>query len=635
MGQRKSFQLNRNRYASLKKQYTKIIHRNGLSKARRSVTDHYYDLPVQEKTVLLCGLGRNINGSLKYILDELNHSSRFEGFRIYVRTTAEQTDASVNEHIKEYGWNRTATVPKKYDMMMETCRYLLTESWFPYQYIKRPEQTLINIWHGTPLKRLGALINGDKCHVNAQIQKNFLSSDYLMYPNDFTKDVMYRSYQISQILPGQALMMGYPRTAGILKVTDEEKKKLRSELAPGGGRIYAYAPTFREYMDDDDFIEMISPMLEYMETSLSDDEVLYVNLHHYRHRNNCLDLDGCRHIRKFPPELDTYQVLSVTDVLISDYSSIFFDYLITGNKVILYIPDLDTYNENQGLNLDIRKLPLDLAHSKEELLEKLRTGNKARDDEDASGEKEDLTSFYRYDSAENPEKLCGLFLGDESGLELSPAPRSGRSAVLLYTDGFISEPETDMVRDLALNKGNDAYDVYVGCDEKITDEHKENAYPLLHDVNVLASLSSQPLSSVGAPVKELYLSGKLSFRKAISFLSHEYALTYRRMYGNADIDLICIMDSCDPETVIGLCLSPVKHVMLTVSSEAVRGMKSGNTFLKDAVRFASGYVDVMVTLNDDDKAYVRSILPLFKRSVLRTAEGSDSMDSMIRSLLKQ
>ena len=154
MGQKKSFQLNRNRYEALKKQYTKIIHRSGLKKDRRSVIDHYYDLPVQEKTVLLCGLGRNINGSLKYLLDELNHSSRFEGFRIYVRTTAEQTDASVNDHIKEYGWTRTETVPKKYDMMMETCQYLLTESWFPYQYIKRPEQTLINIWHGTPLKRL-------------------------------------------------------------------------------------------------------------------------------------------------------------------------------------------------------------------------------------------------------------------------------------------------------------------------------------------------------------------------------------------------------------------------------------------------------------------------------------------------
>ena len=634
MGQKKSFQLNRNRYEALKKQYTKIIHRSGLKKDRRSVIDHYYDLPVQEKTVLLCGLGRNINGSLKYLLDELNHSSRFEGFRIYVRTTAEQTDASVNDHIKEYGWTRTETVPKKYDMMMETCRYLLTESWFPYQYIKRPEQTLINIWHGTPLKRLGALINGDKCHVNAQIQKNFLSSDYLMYPNDFTKDVMYRSYQISNILPAKALMMGYPRTAGILKVTDDEKKKLRSELAPEGGRIYAYMPTFREYMDDDDFIDMISPMLEYLDEKLSDSEILYVNLHHYRHRNNCLDLDGFRHIRKFPLSLDTYQVLSVTDVLISDYSSIFFDYLITGNKVILYIPDLDTYNENQGLNLDIRRLPLDLAHSKEELLEELRNSDKAQDD-DLSGDKEDLSSFYRYDSVDNPEKLCGLFLDDESGLELSPAPSSGRPAVLLYTDGFISKPETDVIRDLALNKDNDAYDVYIGCDEKITDEHKDNAYPLLHDVNVLASLSSQPLSSVGAPVKELYLSGKISFRKTITFLAHEYALTYRRMYGNAKIDLICLMDSCTPETIIGLCLSPVSHKVLTVSAEAVSEMKSGNSFLKDAVRFASGYVDVMITLDEKDKAYVRSVLPLLKRSVLRTAGNSEAVDSIIRSLLKQ
>ena len=669
LGRKKSFRIDPERYALLKNRWKRYFRHHDISLSRRSVIDHLYELPIEPNTVLLCGLGRNVNGSLRYLLDVLNHDSRFEGYRIFVRTTAEQTDDLVNDIIKEEGWTRTSTVPKKYDRMMETCQYLLTESWFPYQYTKRPGQTLINIWHGTPLKHLGALISGDKCHVNAQIQKNFLSSDYLLYPNDFTKDVMLRSYQIEHLLAAKALMMGYPRTAGILKVTDEEKAELRSVAAPNGEKIYAYMPTFREYQDDDEFIERITPVLSYLDEKLTDGQILYVNLHHYHHRNNYLDVDSFKHIKKFPDKIDTYRLLSITDALISDYSSIFFDFLITGKKVILYVEDLDEYLQHQGLNLDIRQLPLALAFSKEELLGEINSEQKpdgSPDEQNPDGVANeqnpdviDIRDLYKYDRKDNPEKLCGLFEGSETGLDLREIPDADVPTVLMYSEGFVSEAETEVIRELALRQsekpsgenasyskpsgenasyskpsGENAYEIYVGCDEKITEEHKKNAYPWLHDVRVVASLSSQPLSSVGAPLKELYLNKKISFGRAMPYLSHEYALTYQRMYGNAKIDMIAVMDCCEPETLIGIALSPVKHKVLFISKAAANEVRRGNRFLKDALRFSVDYYDIIATLDKDDAKYIRSILPMFKRNRLVTVDGAEETDEIFRTVLR-
>ncbi len=613
----------------------RLLHRKVSYLPRRTVTDYWYDMPIEPNTVLLCGLGRNVNGSLKYLLDVLNKDERFEGYRIYVRTTYEQTDEMVNRTIQESGWTRTTTVPEKYDMRMETCQYLLTESWFPYQYIKKPGQTVINIWHGTPLKHLGVLLSGDKCHVNAQVQKNFLCADYLLYPNEFTRDVLWDSFTPAHLLKAKALMMGYPRTAGILKVTDDEKKELRSMLAPNGEKIFAYMPTFREYMDDDEFIDYVKPVLEYLDENLTDSQILYVNLHHYHYRNNYLDCDSFRHIRKFPESVETYRLLSVTDALISDYSSIFFDFLITGRKVILYIEDLDEYLKHQGLNMDIRKLPLDLAYSREELLEKLNSPDAKAGDQDTGSDKTDIHDLYKFDASDNPEKLCGLFLGSEEGLNISDIPHASVPSVLLYSDGFVSSDETALLKALSLDQNHDGFEIYVGCDEDVTEQNKEKAYPWLHEVKVIASQKEQPLSRIGAPVKDLYLSGKLPFSQAVKCLQHDYALSYIRMYGDAKIDLICIMDSRDPETIIGTALSGAAHKVLFISSEAARALRSGDRFLRDAVRFSAGYYDLLLTCGSTGSSDVESFIDKKDRPRLLHISTAEEAEEIIRHFLSK
>ena len=604
-----------NTWNTLRYEYLLTMKRFGVKPAQQTAINFYYKCPVEKNTVLVFGLGTHVRGSMQYVLDELNHDEKFEGYRIYVRTR-EHTDDLVKEYIRERGWARTETLPTGYQKKLETCQYLITESYFPYNWLKKPEQVLIDLWHGTPLKNLGVLKSGPKSHRSPVQQKNFLCTDYFLYPNVYTRDVMHDSYKIETLMPGKALMMGYPRTAGMLKISDERKRQILAEAAPNGETLFAYMPTFRGYLSDEETIEREKAFLDYLDTQLDDNQILYVNLHH--HIGAGLDFTPYKHVRKFPPLIDSYELLTVTDALISDYSSVFFDYLVLGKHIILHIDDYDTYLQDQGLNMDIRDLPFDLAETKEEVAAMLKAGKQYDDSEFRR-------DFCAYDSPDNPERLCRLFAGDEEGLCLEDLPKNEKPKVLVYSTEFECERATKVLREFAVNADKDKAELWIGCDEWKTNVNVDAAYPLLHEVSTLASRDNPNLSSIGAPIKQLYLDGKISFDYAMRFLQHEYCLMPKRMYNDTAFDTLAVYDSCDPETIIGMSFMQAKRKLLFLQEPVFDKLVEGDMFLADALRFAIGRYDAVVVPH---RAYVDVAVALAPEQGSLTVHVVDSAEKL-------
>ncbi len=613
----KSFQIDIDARKKMEKQYAYLL--EDKKDPGRTSADFYYDTKVDENSILVVGLGTGVRGSMQYILNELNHNDRYANFKIYVRTKYDHTDETVKQYIEQNHWTRTTTVPAGYTRRQHTCKYLITESYFPYQWIKKPGQVLIDIWHGTPLKCLGLLKNGPKSHKNSIQQKNFLYTDYFLYPNDYTRTVMHDSYKISTLMPGQALMLGYPRTAGLLKVTEERKKEILAQIAPNGEKVYAYMPTFRGYLTDEETVAREAVFLEYVDSQLRDDQILYVNLHH--HVSAGLDYSGFTHIKQFPALIDSYELLTVTECLISDYSSVFFDYEILGKQIILYIEDYDTYLEHQGLNMDIRDLPFDLAQTKEQVVEML---NRGKDYDDT----EFRASMCAYDSALNPEKLCQLFAGDETGLTIKPEPKNAKKKVLLYSDGCKDGKRTEKLREFALNSASDAYEFWIGCDKTVTNKYLDSAYPLLHEAPMIGSEKGEILSSYGKEIKKKYLCGEIYFDTAMEFLAHDYALLPIQFYGYTQFDLMVIYDSVDAETIMGLALSNAKKKALVLNGPQITKILKGDTFFEDAVRFASEYCNLIAVTSEKYIEAAENFLPARWKghiSVLGDAAGIEQI----------
>ena len=616
MSSEKTFVIDKNKALSTRKFYSLLLKLCRVTVPRKNVIDQYYEKDIEDKTILISGLGRNVRGSMQYLLNELNSRDEFKDYKIYVRTNHKRTDEIVKGYIEKNGWKRTRTVNRKLSEKMESCKYLITESYFPYIWIKKPGQVMIDIWHGTPLKRLGVLKSGDKCHRTAVQQKNFLSADYLLYPNEFTRDVMWDSYRITSLIKAKALMLGYPRTAGILQITDEEADDLRKQLAPNGEHIYAYMPTFRGNLNDEEAVRREAVILDYLDERLRDDQILYVNLHH--HIKGGLDYGKYKHIKQFPPLIDSYSILAVAETLISDYSSVFFDYLVKRGHIILFIEDIDEYLSFQGLNLDIESLPFDLARSKDDIIEMLDRG-KTYDD----------TEFFNmmcsHDAADNPEKLCRLFLGSEEGLDIEPIPDNDKLKILLYAEDLPAGSSTDRLREINKKYDWDKAELYIGCDEYKTDVAPDAAYPLLHESLVLASRDEQMLSSIGLTVMDLYKKGRMSFRRAVKLLCHDYALFTERMLGGAHMDVIGIYDAVEPAAVIGLALSRADKRILFVNSRMRDEIRGGNTLLADAVRYAADYCSLIVAESKEAENEVAGIIGKENLSRLVVAETAEDV----------
>lgn len=238
--------------------------------------------------------------------------------------------------------------------------YIISNVSMPYYYCKKPEQVYINTWHGTPLKSLGYDIP-DSAATISNVLRNFLSADYIISQNPFLTSIYKEKYKLDGIFEGKFIEEGYPRNDLLLKSHREDVLKKLSSYGISIDKnrdVILYAPTWKgnDYhkpeINVDEFTEFQNTLEQMVDTNkyqilIKPHQVVYQTLKKQGKFSNLL----------IPAEMDTNELLSVTDLLISDYSSIFYDFLASGKPVLFYIPDLEQYKEDRGLYLQPSELP--------------------------------------------------------------------------------------------------------------------------------------------------------------------------------------------------------------------------------------------------------------------------------------
>lgn len=575
---------------------------NQIPVGKRTVTDYYYDSKIVPGRVVLMGLGKNVRGSMQYILNELNHNDAFKDFHIYVKT-AKDTEEIVKTYIRQNGWNRTEAVTPDsvYMELIETAQFLLTEVYLTAAWVKKEGQMYINIWHGTPLKKLGLAKNAKGKHKNGIQQSNFIDADYLLYPNDYTKKHMLESYKVAELMPGKVLKLGYPRTGGMLEAAQSDQTELRKMLAPNGEHIYAYMPTWKDYLKVDQVVAESKELLDYLDANLREDQILYVNLHH--RVSDSLDYSQFKRIRQFPPTVDSYKLLALTDALITDYSSVFYDYLALRRQIVLYCADYELYRKKRGTYMDLMELPFDKAVTPEEVLAAINRG-KTYDDEAAYQE------FCAYDSVENAHKLCSLFMGTEDEVEVEAIPKNKKKKVMIYSDALSECTETQWLRKTAENcAGSDTVELFISCNQDMVNENKDSAYPLLNKVPVIGTTADYFPSAMGRTAKKLYESGKITIGQAMSVWKYDYAAAVRRFLGRAAFDLAVLLDVTDPEKLLALTFMDQPNKIMVISDLMYKEItENNNTFLKDALQVSASYMRAVFVKNEEQYAYISQMI---------------------------
>ena len=328
-------------------------------------------LPLWERTCLFeAGVGKNINGNMFALLRELCTNPSYQDYQPVMSVVDTMLDAA-RARLAAYGLQRVRVVTlesDEYNEYLARAKYLFNDNTFPAYFTKRPDQIYLNTWHGTPLKRLGMSDIANSLRSFANVQKNLLTADYDLFPNVYTRDVFMEDYDLAPFYAGTSLVCDYPRNDVLADETLYAEVREREGIATGHQAI-AYMPTWRglgRVADSEGQIGQITQSLRDIDAGLDDHQTLFVNLHFTV--QGSVDFSSFQHVRPFPTHYETYDFLAACDVLVSDYSSVMFDYAVTGRPIVLFAYDENEYMTDKGTYFPYRDLPFPIVDNAPELV---------------------------------------------------------------------------------------------------------------------------------------------------------------------------------------------------------------------------------------------------------------------------
>ncbi len=406
-------------------------------------------LPLDERAILLeSEHGKKLNGNIFYLIKELSREE-YRGYSIYLSSLGRNM-RRFDRFLKNHGIrgvNIVMLASDEYFRLLASAKYLVNDTSFGPYFMKKEGQVYLNTWHGTPIKCLGRSDHAE-CHRLGNIQRNFILSDYLLCQNEYTRDILVRDYMLKNLASGKILLSGYPRNDVFFD--ESVRLRVRSELSLDSVRVYAYMPTYRGSLSREKKARhgtYLAYHLYEIDRALSSGEIMYVKLHPLSRES--VNFGEFRRVRPFPEKYELYELLTAADLLISDYSSVIFDFALTGRKIILFNYDEREYIAERGVYIKPSELPFPIVKSVGALIKEMRLENQT----DTS---DFLRKFCPYDSPESSRTAIRALLFGEGRLE--KIEDNGKECLLLFAGNLakngITASLTSLLSQLDLGQRN-------------------------------------------------------------------------------------------------------------------------------------------------------------------------------------
>jgi CDP-glycerol glycerophosphotransferase len=276
--------------------------------------------------------------------------------------------------------------------------YRMTDHIYP-----KDDQVYIQLWHGTPLKRLGYDINisdnamNSKEELRDKYRMDAEKFKYILAPSHFAAEKFISAWNLEAIGKTDTVIeLGYPRNDFLFNYTAEDKARIIDELKlPTDKKYILYAPTWRDnqhqagvgytYRTEVDF--------DKLRDALGDEYIILFRAHYLV--ANSFDFDRyAGFVWDVSRVNDINHLYVISDLLVTDYSSVFFDYANLEKPEIFYMYDLDDYGSKiRGFYIDIDELPGPIVKSEDELINAVR---KAESDRSYDEKYQAFNAKYNY-----------------------------------------------------------------------------------------------------------------------------------------------------------------------------------------------------------------------------------------------
>lgn len=351
--------------------------------------NYYMKKPVEPDIILFESmLGRNYSGNPKGIYEEMVEQGLDQKYRVY--WVFDQPD------LREIPGSAVKVKRNSLQHFRLLCqaKMWVFDTRQPNFVVKKPETTYIMTWHGTPLKKLGLDMDDVQMAGNKGIENykaNFWSNsrrwDYLIAQNQYSSDIFRNCFDFNKNM----LDIGYPRNDILVNHnTPEYCDQLKEKFGiPKNKKVVLYAPTWRDNQSMGKGKYIFNPHLNFdvLKRALEKDYVFIIK-YHYLIANNL----NWERMGNFIYDInaDIQELYLISDYLMTDYSSVMFDYSILKRPMIFYTYDLDEYYNNRGFYFDfLEEAPGPFVYDTEGLIETFRGGV------DFSQYKEKYDAFYQ------------------------------------------------------------------------------------------------------------------------------------------------------------------------------------------------------------------------------------------------
>lgn len=214
---------------------------------------------------------------------------------------------------------------------------------------------IVALWHGMPLKKLmyaSKLI--DKTTLKGILKYYYYKSyhnterSFSIATSENTRDFIKKSFEVCD---KSVLLSGQPRNDIFFKI--EKIYNIKKEMGlTNNERIILYMPTWRDFGKEDKFlntvIRLLSSDADFVESLEKNNIRLFIKPHprvKISSKNKCLDMSHNINILESGFEFDSQELLAISDMLITDYSSAFIDYSILNRPIHFYTPDIEEYKK--------------------------------------------------------------------------------------------------------------------------------------------------------------------------------------------------------------------------------------------------------------------------------------------------
>lgn len=299
---------------------------------------------------------------------------------------------------------------KEYYDAYSKAKFWVSNARLPLYLNKKENQIYIQTWHGTPLKRLANDMKVVRMPgtTTANYKKNFYAEtsrwDYLVSPNRYSTNIFKTAFWMDE---KRTWEIGYPRNDVLVNRSNDQEyiNQIKKDLnLPEGKKVIMYAPTWRddEFVKKGQYLFDLKINLENLQKELGEDYVILLRMHYLI--ANALDLNG---YEDFAIDVSNYSDISelylISDALITDYSSVMFDFGILKRPQYFFAYDIEKYDKGlRGFYMDyMNDLPGEIITDEFNLAEELKNidGHKEK-------YKEKIEKFYN--------KFCSLEKGRSS-----------------------------------------------------------------------------------------------------------------------------------------------------------------------------------------------------------------------------